>query len=56
MKGYYKVICPVFIIILGLLIWLSKLGMISIVWRRDWPLIIVAIGLIQLLAIIFKRA
>ncbi len=55
MRRYYSIMCPIFLIALGLLIWFSKLGWVSIVWRRDWPLIIVAIGLLQILSMIFKK-
>jgi len=40
---------PVFdaivLIMVGAVIWMSNLGLLHIVWRRDWPLIIVIIGL-----------
>lgn len=38
------------IITLGLWIWLANLGIISsgFIFRRDWPVIIIAIGLLTL--------
>ncbi len=55
MKRYYSVVGPVFLIALGLLVWFSKMGWVDIIWRRDWPLIIVAIGVLQLMSSISKR-
>ncbi|MGB9720682.1 MAG: LiaI-LiaF-like domain-containing protein [bacterium] len=45
----------VFLIVIGALIWASNLGIIHIVWRRDWPLIIVLVGLYQLVKYFVKR-
>ncbi len=55
MRKYYSIVRPIFLILLGLVIWFSKIGLISIDWRRDWPLIIVAIGIIQIISVIFKK-
>jgi len=50
---------PVFdaivLIMVGAVIWMSNLGLLHIVWRRDWPLIIVIIGLSQLIKYLVKR-
>lgn len=52
-------VMPVFdaivLILIGGVIWLSNLGLIHIVWRRDWPLIIVIIGIAQLIKYFFKK-
>lgn len=52
-------IMPVFdaivLILIGAIIWLSNLGVFHIVWRRDWPMIIVLIGIVQLIKYFFKR-
>lgn len=45
------------LIVIGLLIWLSKLGVFSyrVIFRRDWPLILVIIGIIILVETITKK-
>lgn len=43
------------LILMGGVIWLSNLGLIHIVWRRDWPLIIVVIGIAQLIKYFCKK-
>lgn len=52
-------VLPVFdavvLILIGSVIWLSNLGLIHIVWRRDWPLIIVIIGIAQLIKYFCKK-
>ncbi|MGQ9663975.1 MAG: LiaI-LiaF-like domain-containing protein [bacterium] len=52
-------VMPVFdaivLILIGGVIWLSNLHLIHIVWRRDWPLIIVLIGIAQLIKYFFKK-
>lgn len=52
-------IMPVFdaivLILIGAIIWLSNLGVFHIVWRRDWPMIIVVIGIVQLIKYFCKR-
>ncbi len=52
-------IMPVFdaivLILIGAVIWLSNLGAFHIVWRRDWPMIIVVIGIVQLIKYFCKR-
>ncbi len=45
----------VLLVIIGAVIWLSNLGLLHILWRRDWPMIIVLIGLFQLLKCLTKR-
>ncbi len=45
------------LIVIGLLIWLSKLGVFSyqVIFRRDWPLILVIIGILILVETITKK-
>ncbi len=45
----HSIIDSLLLVIIGVIIWLSNLGIIHIAWRRDWPLIIVLIGLVQLI-------
>jgi hypothetical protein len=53
-----RIIWGFILIAIGLWIWFAKLGVISrgIEFHRDWPLIIVIIGIMTLVeAIIWKR-
>ncbi len=45
----HSIIDSLLLVIVGVVIWLSNLGIIHILWRRDWPLIIVLIGFVQLI-------
>ncbi len=40
----------ILLIIIGLLIWLNKMGIYQWVWRRDWPLILVILGILSLVS------
>jgi len=40
----------ILLIIIGLLIWLNKMGIYHWVWRRDWPLILVILGILSLVS------
>jgi hypothetical protein len=54
---YYRIIASITLLGVGLLIWLSNLGVIDIRWRRDWPVILIIFGVIELIKhIIHKRA
>jgi uncharacterized integral membrane protein len=52
---FYRIIGGVILIVVGLLIWLSNLEVINIAWRRDWPVILIIIGVIELIKHIIKR-
>ena len=52
---FYRITGGLILIAVGLLIWLSNLEVIYIAWRRDWPVIFIAIGVIELLKHIFKK-
>jgi hypothetical protein len=39
----------ILLIAIGILIWISNLDIIHIAWRRDWPVILIAIGIIELI-------
>lgn len=45
-----KIFWGIVIIGIGLWIWLSNLGIASFRWSRDWPVIIILIGLGTLLS------
>jgi hypothetical protein len=52
---FYRITGSIILIIIGALIWLSNLSVINIAWRRDWPVILIAIGLIELIKRIIKK-
>jgi hypothetical protein len=45
---FHAILNGIILIGVGLAIWLSNLGVFHIVWRRDWPVILVAVGMINL--------
>jgi len=52
---YYRMTTGILFVVFGLLIWLSNLGIIHITWYRDWPVIIIAIGVMELIKHIFRK-
>lgn len=52
---FHSIFNGIILIAIGLLIWLSNIGLLHITWRRDWPVIIIAIGVIGLIKHIIKR-
>jgi len=52
---YYRMTTGILFIVFGLLIWLSNLEILHIAWRRDWPVILVVIGLIELIKHVIKK-
>ncbi len=52
---FYSIVGGLFLIALGAILWLSNMGVLRIMWRRDWPIILVAIGVMELLRVILKR-
>jgi len=56
MKYYFhRITGGIVLIAIGLLIWLSNLDVIHIAWRRDWPVILIAIGVISLVKHIIRK-
>ena len=53
---YYRILGGITLIIIGLLIWFNNLEVIHIYWRRDWPIILIVIGLIEVVKHIIKKA
>jgi hypothetical protein len=45
---FYRTTGSILLILIGALIWLSNLGVISIAWYRDWPVILIIIGALGL--------
>ena len=52
---YHRISGGVILIAVGALIWLSNLGVIHIWWRRDWPVILIAIGILALIKTIVRK-
>ena len=52
---FYRILGGVLLILIGLLIWLSNMDILQIAWKRDWPVILIIIGLIELIKHIIKR-
>ena len=46
---FYRMTSSILLIAIGILIWISNLGIIHIAWRRDWSVILIAIGIIELI-------
>jgi hypothetical protein len=53
--SYYRIVTSIVLIAVGLLIWLSNLGILHIAWQRDWPAILIALGVIELIKHLFRR-
>jgi hypothetical protein len=52
---FYSITGSVLLIVIGALIWLSNLGIIHIALYRNWPVILIIIGVIGLIKHIIKR-
>ena len=46
---------PIILIVLGVLFWLGKFGIIDFYWGRDWPVILIAVGIFSLVNFIARR-
>lgn len=56
MKHYfYRITAAVILIAAGVLIWLSNLGILHIAWQRDWPVILIVLGLVGLVRYVFRK-
>jgi len=52
---FYRMLGGIILFIAGMLIWLNNLGIIHVYWRRDWPVILIAIGVIEIVKHIIKK-
>lgn len=52
---FYRISSGIILITIGVLIWLSNLKVINIAWWRDWPVILIVIGIIALLRQVIRR-
>jgi len=53
---FYRILGGIVLVAAGLLIWLNNLHVIHIYWQRDWPIILIAIGMIEIIKHIMKKA
>jgi hypothetical protein len=53
---FYRILGGLIFIVVGLLIWLNNLDVIQIYWRRDWPILLIALGLIEVMKHIMKKS
>ncbi len=51
----YRIWGPVILIVLGILFWLGKFGIVDFYWSRDWPVVLIAIGVFSLINYFAKR-
>jgi len=35
----------IFLVLLGAFLWAANAGLVSFVWARDWPLVVIVVGL-----------
>ncbi len=54
-KNVYRIAGGLLLIIIGLAIWLSNLGILHINWKQDWPVILIIIGVLELIKNIRRR-
>jgi len=44
----FRLWSAIILIVLGILFWLGKFDIISFYWSRDWPVVLIVIGLFSL--------
>ena len=52
---FHRISGGIILIIVGMLIWLSNLNIIHIWWRRDWPVLLIVIGILALINTIKRK-
>jgi len=52
---FYRMSGGILLIVVGLLFWLSNLDVLDIAWRRDWPILVIVVGLLELVKHITKK-
>jgi len=52
---FYRMSGGILLIVVGLLFWLSNLDVLDIAWRRDWPILVIVVGLLELVKHIIKK-
>jgi hypothetical protein len=46
---FHRISGGIILIIVGALIWLNNLDIIHIWWQRDWPVLLIVIGILALI-------
>jgi hypothetical protein len=46
---------PIILIVLGALFWLGKFGIIDFYWSRDWPVLLIGLGVFSLANYVVRR-
>jgi hypothetical protein len=46
---------PIILIVLGVLFWLGKFEIIDFYWSRDWPVVLIGVGVFSLINYIARR-
>jgi hypothetical protein len=46
---------PIILIVLGVLFWLGKFDIIDFYWSRDWPVVLIAVGVFSLVNYAARR-
>jgi pilus assembly protein TadC len=52
----FRIWGPIILIVLGVLFWLGKFDIIDFYWSRDWPVILIAIGVFSLVNLIVRKS
>jgi len=52
---FHRISGGIILIAVGALIWLSNLGIIHIWWRRDWPVLLIVIGILALVKTTIRK-
>jgi len=52
---FHAIFNGIILICIGVVIWLSNWGVLHIVWRRDWPIILIAVGVINLVKYVILK-
>jgi len=52
---FHRISGGIILIAVGALIWLSNLGVMHIWWRRDWPVLLIVIGIIALVKTTIRK-
>jgi hypothetical protein len=51
---FHRISGGIILIVIGVLIWLSNFGVINIWWHRDWPVILILVGILALVKTILR--
>lgn len=51
----FRLWSAIILIVLGILFWLGKFDIISFYWSRDWPVVLIVIGLFSLVNYYARR-